>query len=45
MDSPKLYDNAYKIISNINTKLGIQEVDDEKLKSAMIETYQFMSFS
>ena len=33
------------MIDNINKKLNINKVDEEKLKEAMNEAYQYMNFS
>lgn len=45
VNNPKVYKDAYKMIECINKRLGITEVNKDKLKEAMNEAYQYMNFS
>ena len=45
VNNPKVYKNAYEMVECINKRIGITEIDEDKLKEAMNEAYQYMNYN
>lgn len=45
VNNTKVYKNAYEMIMGINKRIGITEIDEDKLKEAMNEAYQYMNYN